>query len=196
MSERSPSRAELRDLGRLWWVPVLLGALSIVAGAIVLAKPDNSLATLAVIAGIFVLFSGVLELFESLSRLTENRGLVALLGVLNLIVGIVLIRHPIAGVTVVALFIGIWLIVMGAVRVVLAFEVEGPRMWRLVVAVVEVLAGVVIVASPGIGFATLALLVGFAFIVNGVSMVLLGMVLHAAERAAAHPTRRRPAPGR
>lgn len=93
MSERSPSRAELREQGRLWWVPVLLGALSIVAGAIVLAKPDNSLATLAVIAGIFVLFSGILELFESLSRLTENRGLVALIGVLNLIVGIVLIRH-------------------------------------------------------------------------------------------------------
>lgn len=96
----------------------------------------------------------------------------------------------------VALFIGIWLIVMGAVRVVLAFEVEGPRTWRLVVAVVEVLAGVVIVASPGIGFATLALLVGFAFIVNGISMVLLGMVLYAAERAAAYPTHRRPAPGR
>lgn len=196
MAETSTAREQVRELWRLWWLPILLGALSIVAGAIVLAKPDNSLATLAVIVGIFVLFDGLLELFGSLSRFTENRGLVALLGVLNLIVGILLIRHPIAGVTVIALFIGIWLVVMGTVRVIMAFEVEERRGWSLVVAAVEVIAGVVIVASPGIGFATLALLVGFAFIVNGVSMILMGMVMHAAGRAATRSEHRRPATAR
>lgn len=170
-----------------------VGGAQIVTGAIVLAKPSNSLATLAVITGIFVLFDGLVELFASLSRLTENRGLAALLGVLNLIVGIVLIRHPIAGVTVVAMLIGIWLVAMGTVRFVLAFEGEGRRTWRFVVAAVEVIAGVVIVASPGIGFATLALLVGFSFIVNGISMVLLGMVMHAADREAARSAHRRTA---
>ncbi|MGB0093385.1 MAG: HdeD family acid-resistance protein [Solirubrobacteraceae bacterium] len=194
MSETSTAREQVRELGRLWWLPVLLGALSIVAGAIVLAKPDDSLATLAVIAGIFVIFDGLVELFGSFSKFTENRGLVALLGVLNLIVGILLIRHPIAGVTVIALFIGIWLVVVGTLRFIMAFEVQERRGWRLVVAAVEVIAGIVIVASPGIGFATLALLVGFAFIVNGVSMILMGLVLHAASRTATRSEpRRRPA---
>jgi uncharacterized membrane protein HdeD (DUF308 family) len=194
MSETSTAREQVRELGRLWWLPVLLGALSIVAGAIVLAKPDDSLATLAVIAGIFVIFDGLIELFGSFSKFTENRGLVALLGVLNLIVGILLIRHPIAGVTVIALFIGIWLVVVGTLRFIMAFEVQERRGWRLVVAAVEVIAGIVIVASPGIGFATLALLVGFAFIVNGVSLILMGLVLHAAARTATRSEpRRRPA---
>ncbi len=191
MSESSISRERVRELGRFWWVPVLLGALSFLAGVIVLIKPSNSLATLAVIVGLFVLLDGIVELVSSLSRYTENRGLTALLGILNLIVGILLIRHPTSAVTVIALFIGIWLVVAGTLRLVLAFEIEdGRRGWHMVVAVVEIIAGIVIVASPGIGFATLALLVGFAFIVNGASMLLLGLAMHTASREAGRPPRR------
>jgi len=191
MSDSSIAREHIRELGRFWWVPAALGGLSLLVGVIVLIKPSNSLGTLAVIAGLFVLFDGIAQLVSSLSRYTENRGLTALLGVLNLVIGILLIRHPIAGVTAVALFIGIWLVVAGTLRLVLAFEIDdGRRGWHMIVAVVEVIAGVVIVASPGIGFATLALLVGFAFIVNGASMLLLGLAMRTAAREAARPRRR------
>ena len=45
-----------------WWLLLLVGALSVVAGVILLFKPSDSLATLAVIAGIFLLLDGILEL--------------------------------------------------------------------------------------------------------------------------------------
>ena len=44
----------------------------------------------------------------------------------------------------------------------------------------RLLAGIVIVSDPNIGFATLALLVGIAFILNGMGMFALGWSLHAA----------------
>lgn len=185
MSEASLSRTETRDASSLWWVPASIGLLSLIAGVIVLAKPSDSLATLAVVAGIFVLLDGLAELFASIAGDTDSRGLMALLGVLNLIVGVVLIRHPVGGVTFVVVVIGLWLIAIGAVRFVLSFEAESHRFWRLVVAAVEVIAGIVLISSPHIGFATLALLVGFAFIVNGVSMVLLGIALHAVKHDSA-----------
>ena len=43
----------------------LVGLLSIVAGVIILFKPSDSLSTLAVIAGIFLLVDGILELIDS-----------------------------------------------------------------------------------------------------------------------------------
>lgn len=184
-----------RDLTGLWWLPVALGVLSIGAGVIVLAKPSDSLATLAVVAGIFVVLDGVAELITSLSSSTENRGLLALLGVLNLIVGVVLIRHPVGGVTFVAVVLGIWLIAIAAVRFVQAFEAPGHRVWRLLVAAVEMIAGIVIIASPDIGFATLALLVGFAFIVNGMSMMVLGIAMHMAKGETTEPPRHPAAAG-
>lgn len=182
----SASQEQLPDTTRFWWVLVGVGVLSVAAGIIVLAKPDDSLATLAVIAGIFVLADGVAELVMSLSQRTANRGLVALLGTLNLIVGVLLIRHPIGGVTAIALFIGIWLIAAGAIRFVAAFESE-HRTSRLLVAGVEIVAGIVIVASPNIGFATLALLVGLSFIFNGAGMILVGMAMHAGKENVSRP---------
>jgi len=87
-------------------------------------------------------------------------------GVLDIVIGVLLIRHPIGGVLAIALLIGIWLIAVGLVRLVGAFERE-QRVWNIVLALLEIAAESVIVSSPPIGFATLALLVGIAFIANG-----------------------------
>ena len=122
-----------------WWLLVLVGVLSIAAGITILIKPGDSLATLAVIAGIFLLLDGILELAASLMHGTLNRGSLALLGVLTAIVGVLLIRHPIQGVAAVALLIGIWLIAVGVVRLIAAFAVDENRGWGIFAGAVELL---------------------------------------------------------
>jgi uncharacterized membrane protein HdeD (DUF308 family) len=174
----TPYEAEIREVTWGWWLVLLVGLLSVVAGIVVLFKPGESLATLAVISGIFLLVDGILELASSFMRRTRNRGLVALFGVLTAIVGVLLIRHPVAGVAFVALLIGIWLITAGVIRVVLAFEEPEHRAWHALAGVVEILAGIVIVSTPEIGFATLAILVGVGFILNGFAMCALGWGMH------------------
>ncbi len=178
---------EVRAATGGWWLLVLVGVISVAAGVTILFKPGDSLATLAVISGIFLLVDGILELTAALLGGTQNRGMVALLGVLTAIVGVLLIRHPIAGVAAVALLIGIWLITIGVIRFVAAFEVAEDRGWNIVAGLIEVIAGVVIVSDPNIGFATLALLVGIAFIVNGAGMFALGWNLRTLRREVAAP---------
>jgi uncharacterized membrane protein HdeD (DUF308 family) len=168
---------QARALSRSWWIAVVLGVLSIVAGAIVLARPDHSLRALAVIIGIFILIDGIVEVYWAIADGVESHGTAALLGILNVVVGVLLVRHPIAGVQAVALFIGIWLIAVGVVRAVLAFGVPGGRLGRLLIAGVEILAGIIIVASPDIGYTTLTWLVGLSFIANGIAMIAGGVLL-------------------
>jgi uncharacterized membrane protein HdeD (DUF308 family) len=186
MSSRTLARDGLHESTWAWWLFMLLGLLGIAAGVIVLSKPSNSLATLAVIAGLFILVDGIFDLVASLLARTANRGSVALLGVLDIVVGVLLIRHPIGGVLAVALLIGIWLIAVGLVRLVAAFDRDN-RAWNILVALIEVAAGIVIVASPPIGFATLALLVGIAFIANGVATFALGWFMHSLRSDAEGP---------
>lgn len=154
-----------------------LGVVSIIVGAVVLAKPGGSLKAFAVIAGIFILLDGIVELVSAIGRDTSHRGLVVLLGLLSLIVGIALIRHPIAGVQAIALFLGIWLIAAGMIRLVMAFETKDGRLGRFLIGGIEAIFGIVIVASPHIGFGTLALLVGISFIANGIAMIVFGVLL-------------------
>jgi uncharacterized membrane protein HdeD (DUF308 family) len=179
--------AEVKELTWGWWLLVLVGLLSFVAGLIILFKPGDSLATLAVIAGIFLLADGILELASSFMSSTRNRGIVALFGAITAIVGVLLIRHPIGGVAAVALLIGLWLIVIGVIRFVTAFDEYDHRVWHAFAGALELIAGIVIVASPDIGFATLALLVGVGFMLNGIALGALGWGLAGARREASRP---------
>jgi uncharacterized membrane protein HdeD (DUF308 family) len=180
------SYEQIRHVTSAWWLLALGGLLSIAAGVIILFKPGDSLATLAVIAGIFLVLDAIVELVVALSRATQSRGLVALLGVVTLLIGVLLIRHPIESVTFIALLIGLWLLTIGVVRLVAAFEVAEHRAWNIFAAAVEIVAGIVIVASPNIGLATLALLVGIAFIMNGIGVFMLGWALRELRHEAAH----------
>lgn len=178
MMAESNTAMDARNLTWGWWLVVAVGILSVIVGVIFVFKPGNSIATLAVIAGIFLLVDGILELVSSFLRSTPDRGMVAVLGVLSAIVGVLLIRHPVGGVTFVALLIGLWLIAVGVIRFVSAFGEDEHRLWYALLGGFELIAGIVIVADPSIGYATLAILVGIAFILNGVGLTALGWGMH------------------
>jgi uncharacterized membrane protein HdeD (DUF308 family) len=169
---------DVRALTWGWWVAILTGAISVVAGIVVLAKPSNSLATLAVVFGIFVLLDGIMELVGAAVGGSTNRGMLAVVGVISVIAGVLLIRHPLGGVRAVALVVGIWLVAAGVVRFIGAFDAEGHRVLRIVAALVLMVAGIAIVSSPHIGYATLALIAGLGFIAYGVGMMAYGWALH------------------
>jgi len=188
MSEGALTPDEAQELKWVQWVLPIVGVLSIAAGVVILAKPADSLVTLAVIAGIFVLVDGVLELAASLSRGSENRGFVAVLGLLSLIVGVLLIRHPVGGVTAVAVLLAIWLMAIGVLRFIAAFDGGSHALWRASLGVLEVVAGIVIISVPNIGYATLAVIAGISFIANGAGLMVLGWAIHGLAKDATSPT--------
>ena len=185
MSSTSFGSREIRALTWGWWLALVIGVLSIVAGIIVILKPSNSLSTLAVIFGIFILIDGIFEIAGAIFGDAESRGLLAVIGTLSVIAGVLLIRHPLGGVRAVALLLGIWLIAAGVVRLISAFAFPGDRIWRIVVALVLGIFGIVIVSAPHIGYATLALIAGIGFICYGIGMLAVGWAMHTVRHAGA-----------
>jgi uncharacterized membrane protein HdeD (DUF308 family) len=167
------------DVASGWWLLVLLGVASLVAGVILVFKPSNSLAALAVIFGIFLLLDGIAAVVSSFQR-EEGRALLAIIGIVGIVVGILLIRHPTHAVNAIGLIIGIWLVAAGAVGLVNAVVERQRLILRLALAVLEIVFGIVIVSNPHIGYATLAILIGIWLILNGLGMILLGIALRAA----------------
>lgn len=178
MPEPDTAANRFKDLRWAPWAFVLVGFLCMVAGVIVLDDPKNSLATIAVVTGIFLVIDGIVEVFVSVLSGADGRALRLLMGLVGIVIGIILIRHPIVSVVAVAMFVGLWLIVAGSVRLSGAFDERRGRGWRLLVAVVEIVAGIVIVSSPGIGVATLALFVGIALILRGIAVSTVGWLMH------------------
>lgn len=81
------------------------------------------------------------------------------------------------------MLVGLWFVAVGVIRLARAFALE-PRAWNLAVALLQLVAGIVIVSSPHVRFATLAALVGISLILNGVATAGIGWGMHALRRAA------------
>jgi uncharacterized membrane protein HdeD (DUF308 family) len=160
-----------------WSLSVAIGIASLVAGAILVVKPSDSLATLAVVVGIFLLLDGIIELVESFGHSVENRGLAALAGILGIVIGIILIRHPTHAVTAIGLLIGIWLVAAGVIRLMRALAFGMHVLLRALIALLEIAVGIAIIAEPHIGYATLAVLAGIWLIVNGIATIALGVAI-------------------
>jgi uncharacterized membrane protein HdeD (DUF308 family) len=168
---------------RLWWLLVIVGVASLIAGVILVLEPSNSLAALAVVVGIFLLIDGIAELIRSFGNAVENRALAAIIGLLGIVIGIILIRHPFHGVTAIGLVIGIWLVAVGAIRLFWAIALGRRVLLNIGVAALEIIAGIVIVSDPHIGYATLAILTGIWLILNGIATIAVGFAARSLETA-------------
>ena len=139
----------LKDFRSLWWLFVLFGLLTLAAGIILIAWPGPSLVTIAVIIGIFLLVDGVIDVILSIVGKGEGRGLVAVLGVLSIIAGLIMVKHPFSALAVLVIIVGIWFIVAGVVRFIAAFSDRDGRGTNIVVGILDVVAGIVVLAVAG-----------------------------------------------
>ena len=164
-------------LGRLWWLVMLFGAAVFCVGIFFVASPHETLSTFTVIAGIFLLIDGLLAIGTSIFSRREGRGMLALIGVLSAIAGLVLVKKPFGTLIVFVLVIGVWFIVAGVVRFVAALGEPEGRASSIAIAVLDVIAGIVILSWPGIGVATLAVIIGIVLIVRGALFFVAGWEL-------------------
>ncbi len=176
MISASTERPASTTVHAYWWTWAVAGLVTIGVGVVVMFKPGQSLKALAVIAGIYFLFDAVVALIGAL-RDEEGRPMAVLHGVLGLVVGLLLVRHPLQSVEAIALLIGIWLLAVGSVGFVAGFQLRQHRVWHMAVALIQLLAGIVIVANPTIGYSALALIAGIALILQGLGMLVLAWSL-------------------
>lgn len=165
----------LKDFRSLWWLFALFGVVTLGAGIVLIVWPGPSLVTIAVIIGIFLLVDGVIDVILAIAEHGEGRGLVAVLGVLSIIAGLILIKHPFDALAVLVIIVGIWFVVAGAVRFVTAFAQREGRGANIAIGVLDVIAGIVVLAWPDLSLKTLAVLAGIVLVLRGAAFVWGGL---------------------
>ena len=168
----------LRPITSLWWLPVLFGVVTLGVGLFFVVSPHETLSTFTVIAGIFLLVDGVLAVLGSIFGRGDGRGLLALIGVLSAIAGLVLIKKPFDTLVVFTLIVGVWFVVTGVVRFVVALGSPEGRGGNIVTAIFDLIAGIVILSRPDLGLATLAVIIGVVLILRGALFIVAGWQLH------------------
>jgi len=97
---------------------------------------------------------------------------VAILGAISIVAGILALAYPDITLLVLGLVLGINLLLIGGIWIALATTQdlsEGGRILRMLVGFLTVLAGLVCVVRPGAGVLVLLIALSFWFIVTGIS---------------------------
>jgi uncharacterized membrane protein HdeD (DUF308 family) len=163
-------------LGKQLWKGTLgWGVLTIVLGAMVLAWPGPTILVASTVFGVYLLISGLAELFFAftLPRSAATRVMLFLTGALSLVLAILSFRHigDAYAVLLLSLWIGTGFIFFGVSETaVAASEGDLPgRGWYVVLGLISVIAGGVVLVWPFDSIVVLTL-------VAGVSLVVLGLI--------------------
>jgi uncharacterized membrane protein HdeD (DUF308 family) len=169
------------------------GVAMVVIGVLAILAPLASGVVFDMLFGALFIGAGVVELIEAFRSGTWQRGLLnALAGLVTLAAGVVFIARPAVGLVALTIVFLAYLILVGAFRIVLAFELPRGtpgRVWSFVSGVVAlVLAYLSIVQMPNISLWLIGTFVGVSLIFAGFARVSLGRgVRHAGEAVGTTP---------
>jgi len=114
-----------------------------------------------------------------IQKARKNAGRMIVAGILSVVAGFVCIAHPALGSLSVTLIVGIAMIVGGIARMFGVFSADsfGHGLLALIGGLLKLLAGLVTVAVPGLGMATLTLILAVWLLVDGLSGIMLSFRL-------------------
>jgi uncharacterized membrane protein HdeD (DUF308 family) len=168
-----------RATRRNWGVMVAIGVVAIVFGIVVLANIWASVRLVAIFAGLFLLYAGVMH-FVNASAARRRAGRIVA-GVVAVAAGVVLLAWPEQSVKTVAVIVGLAFLIWGLAGIVAALW-DRPEGWGLAAAFSALLAivGVIVIAWPGPTIAILMILVGINAIVFGAASIAQGLAVRKA----------------
>lgn len=174
--------AERRFIADYWWVLTLRGALAIVFGIAAVFWPGITLLTLLYLFSAYILVSGIVDIVHGIGSIFRRASwfLVLILGLVELGVGVYLLRHPGVTFATFILLIGFMLIIRGVFEGIAAFSdnlSSTNRVLMIIVSLVALLAGIVLLFQPEKAGVAFVWILGLYALVVGPVLIALSLDL-------------------
>ncbi len=168
----------LVQLSSRWWTFLVRGIVAIVLAAFAFLEPATTASALVYVFAAYFIISGIASFFGGVS-LTGAGGswwTLAILGVLQVILGILMLTQPGAGPLALAYLFAIWMITTGALEISSAMAVRAlisNEFWWVLLGIITIALGFYIIWNPAIGLFGLVYTVGIYALLAGIALCLL-----------------------
>ena len=155
---------------------MLVGALATVLGVVCIVWPAISVGILVAVFAIFCFADAAVQVERSIHPvLGHHRVGAALLVVVDVAAGLIAIASPGITAATLALVVGFWWLLSGVTEIGLSFTGSSPghRAGVLLGGLLSVVAGLTLVAWPGLGAFSIALLFGFVLVFRGCGLLAM-----------------------
>ncbi len=177
----------LRMVGKSWGWVLFFGIVTLILGVLVVIKPRDTIYAFAILLGIWLFVAGLFRIVMAIADHEDTNGtrwLMAVLGLLSVIIGILFLRHTDETVTTLAFLIGLFWVVGGIIEFFNAYSDHGSpaRGFRIVMGILAFAAGIVTLVWPHLTLNVLAVIMGIWLILYGVLEIALSLqVRHLAD---------------
>ena len=162
-----------------WQLQILAGVITVILGIILSFAPSASLNVICVIIGILFILGGIFHFVRMLDRDEQHRVWQGIAALLEVVIGVVLIRHLDLSKAAIGLLIGIAWIVQGVVALMAGIlgAAGRSRAWPIIFGVISIIAGAVVVSVPLNSVHVIAVLIGIWFLIMGILEINSGLFL-------------------
>ncbi|OIQ28511.1 MAG: hypothetical protein BM564_08905 [Bacteroidetes bacterium MedPE-SWsnd-G2] len=175
--------SDVKNTIQYWWMYTLMGVLFVVTGIYVLTSPEESYFTLAMFFSIMVLINGLFNIAFSISsrKILSGWGWYLAGGILQVALGIILMKHPGITETVMPLILGFWLMFGGMSTIsmgldIKSFDIKGWG-WIVFFGVLLMILSFIVIMDPQFGASSILVLTSIAFIIYGIGYIMLSLKL-------------------
>ncbi len=172
----------LRVIGKSWGWVMVFGILTVILGVLVTIRPKDTIYAFAILLGIWLFLAGLFRIVVAIADHEDTAGtrwLMALLGLVSVIVGILFLHRTDETVTTLGFLIGLFWVVGGLIEFFTAYSDYGApgRELRIVMGSLAIIAGVVTLVVPNVTLTVLAVIMGIWLIIYGLLEIVLSMQL-------------------
>jgi uncharacterized membrane protein HdeD (DUF308 family) len=183
-ARRGDAADTMARVGRHWGWILAFGVITLVTGILVLIWPGRTLVVVAVLFGIQLIVTGIFRFGAAFAagESGATRVLYAVLGVFSLIIGLYAVRHVFITLLALGLLLGIFWVISGVIELfnAVAHKTMGSRGWTALMGVLSIVAGLILLAYPGLSLLTLAILLSVWLLVLGLMEISLALRLRSA----------------
>jgi uncharacterized membrane protein HdeD (DUF308 family) len=179
----SPSdRDILRVVGKSWGWVLFFGIVTLGLGIVVTLHPKDTIYAFAIVVGIWLFVAGLFRIIVAIADSEDTGGerwLIALLGLVSVVIGILVLHHTDETITTLAFLLGLFWVIGGIIEFFTAYSDRGApaRVWRIAMGVLAFAAGVVTLVWPHLTVNALAVIIGIWLIIYGLLEVVLSVQL-------------------
>ncbi|MBE5034229.1 HdeD family acid-resistance protein [Gallalistipes aquisgranensis] len=179
-----------KEAVRYWWLMLLLGIALFIVGIVIFAYPAASYLGMSVLFGFVILFSGIFEIVLSVSNnhLVTGRGWLLAAGIIEAVLGLLLIFNVALSAAALPVFLGFWLLFRSFTLIGLGGDMNSMQVpgsvWTIVTGVLLLLCSLAILFQPVVfGAQAVVIWVGLSFLMAGISAAVFAFQLKNVHKA-------------
>ncbi|MCW3466601.1 HdeD family acid-resistance protein [Chitinophaga nivalis] len=173
----------IRENVKYWGLYLINGIIFLLAGFVVFSNPFSSYILLSVFFSVTLFVTGLFETIFAISnrKTSYGWGWALASGIIDLVVGFILIIHPAISMAVIPLFLGFWFLFRGISLIGYSIQLNTQGVsgwgWLLAGGIGLIIIAVVILDNPALGVATILGLMAAAFWGTGILSILFAFRL-------------------